>query len=211
MVNEDDYILDIVMAPQNQDGVEKSIDDYSIFKDVKKSGTPYLDNNIPRTAKKNTEYENPSLDIQKIRHEYKCKIRDWKWASRWKNNILQNIIKDDCLDSEWAAMNIKKGDIGNIYKSHIAVPITFMDHAIKHKLDKRLADVLQLKNEGRSILGFICVDHPMTYYFEDKEADSYDNIDINVMYLFADMISLIFIISLMYKEGSDTYVTYKAI
>ncbi len=68
--------------------------------------------------------------------------------------------------------------------------------------------VLDLPDEGRSILGFLFVDHPSTYYFDDAPADSYDNTDLNVMYLFADTLSLVMVTALTYTLGSDTVREY---
>lgn len=98
-----------------------------------------------------------------------------------------------------------------MYKSHLVVPITFRGHAEKGRLDSSLVNILELREDGRSILGFVCVDHPTTYFFDDKRPDSYDNIDVNVLYMFADMISLIFVSALMYTIGSETCDEYVSI
>lgn len=204
-VNDEDDVVDIIMLPSGEIGTKKKIEEYSVFREVVDTGLPYLNNNLPRTAKKNDEFVHKGLDIEAIRRGYRRKIRDLKLISRWRNNLFKKSLNDP----EWAQLS-KNGNAkkNTLYKSHLVVPITFRGHAEKGRLDSSMVDILQLREDGRSILGFVCVDHPSTYFFDDKNSDSYDNIDINMLYMYADMISLIFVTALMYTIGSETCDNY---
>ncbi|MBK1732263.1 hypothetical protein CKO41_10775 [Thiococcus pfennigii] len=73
-----------------------------------------------------------------------------------------------------------------------------------------LVEVLNLPDDGRSILGFLLIDHPATYYFDDAPADSFENLDVNILYLYADTLSLPIVTYLTYTKGSDTVRDYEA-
>ena len=75
-------------------------------------------------------------------------------------------------------------------------------------MNDEMVRVLQLEDGGRSILGFLFVDHPSTYYFHDAEPHNYNNIDVNSLVIFADMISLVIVTKLMYTVGSSTVNEY---
>jgi len=207
-VSDDDDVIDIIMLPSGEIGEPKKIDEYSVFLDVCSTGLPYLNNNLPKTAKNDDDFRHKGLDVNAVKAKYRCKISDWKLIARWRNNIL----KSTSNDSDWAKMAINGGaKKNNFYKSHLVVPITFRGHADRGRLDDSLVNILQLQEDGRSILGFVCVDHPTTYFFDDKRSDSFDNIDVNIMYMYADMISLIFVVALMYTIGSETCEKYESI
>ena len=206
-VSDDDDVLDIIMLPSGEMGTTKKIDEYSVFIEVFSTGLPYLNNNLPKSAKKQEDFKHKGLNIESIRKRYRLKIKDCKLISRWRNNLFNGVAEDH----DWAKMSTNSNASRNgLHKSHLVVPITFRAHAEKGRLDDSMVEILQLRDDGRSILGFVCIDHPLTYYFDDKQPDSYDNIDINIIYMYADMISLLFVTALMYTIGSktcDKYVT----
>lgn len=204
-VNDEDDVVDIIMLPSGEIGTQKKIEEYSVFLEVVATGLPYLNNNLPKTAKKDDEFIHKGLDIESIRKGYRCKMRDSKLLSRWRNNLFKKTLSDP----EWSQLSKNSSSKKNtLYKSHLVVPVTFRGHAEKGRLNSSMVDILQLREDGRSILGFVCVDHQSTYFFDDKDSSSYDNIDVNVLYLYADMISLIFVTALMYTIGSETCDNY---
>jgi len=202
LVTNDDKVLDIIQLPTiNGGGGKKSIKDYTVLDTVIETGKPYLVNDIPRHIKKTAEYKHKGLNINKIRNEYKQPFMDHKVMSRLRINFK----KEPSKDSKWCNMRTgtAKG-YSSLYKSHIVIPITYRRHAEKAGMNDEMIRVLQLEDNGRSILGFLFVDHPTTYYFHDIEPHNYSNIDINTLVIFADMISFVIVTKLMYTVGSTT-------
>lgn len=205
-VTDENYVVDVIQFPSVNGGAPfKEIHDYSVFQDVINGGIPYLDNNIPQTIKKRADYKHRGINLNKVIQEYKLPFTDRKPLSRWINNIL----KVSTNDNDWARMRMGTG-IGydSLYKSHLVIPITYRRHAEMAQLSREMIEVLQLEGEGRSILGFLFVDHPSTYYFDDDPADCFENIDINSLVIFADMISMVIVTKLMYTVGSETVTDY---
>ena len=201
LVDDKDNLVDIIMIPRdkNMNNTPKRIENNTCFMYVCAEGTPYLTNNLPKIARKDKSLLHEGLDVEKIKNEYKPKLIDKKLIARFRNNFFRY----SKLDEEWNNMSDNKNTIQFLYKSHLVVPITYRMHADAKRLDSHMVKTLQLRESGRSILGFICVDHPATYYFDNGHVKSYENIDINIMYVFADMLSLIFVTWLMYTTGSS--------
>lgn len=207
LVNENDDLVSIAMTPRvNANFQPKKIEKNTCFSDIYADGMSYLTNNLPETAKKDKSFLYEGLDIDKIKNEYKLKFRDKKMIARFYNNFK----RQSKPDNEWREMsNDHSNNNQYLSKSHLVVPITFRMHADQKKLSGKMIEILKLREDGRSILGFICVNHLSTYYFDNGSRDSYENIDVNIMYLFADMISLVLITFLMYKDGSKTTNSYR--
>lgn len=201
-VNEQNDVIDLIMLPSGANNLYKKIEDYIVFYSIQSTGLPYLENHLPKAAKYKDDFYHGGLNVDKIKASYKMKQMDKKVFSRFINNFY----KKERVDSEWNNMkSIKDNTTKPLYKSSIAVPITFRAHADKAKLDSHMTETLGIPNEGRSILGFVCADHPATYYFDDGPVETYENIDINTLYIFADMISLVMVAKWMYTDGSRTY------
>ncbi|WP_047534720.1 hypothetical protein [Methylotenera sp. N17] len=183
----------------------KDPEDYTIFSKVIASGTPYLDNNIIFTALKDSEYKHAGLDILKINQT--MGLYSWKvWKKRIPQRIYRLFSGKPDLDRNWKrCFKSNKLTIDNSYKSHLAIPITFRAHAVKSKLNKGFVNLLQLREDGRTILGIIIIDHTDTHYFDHNDVLEPKNIDVNVMYQFADLISLLIVLKLNFSIGSKTY------
>ena len=202
-MGDDNKIVNLIMLPNNEGNVaHKTQEDYTIFEQVVSTGRPYLDNNLPKTSKCEHAYKHAGLNLAKVKTDYKLPFVDKRLISRWRGNIFRSSSRDLMWDECW------HGNQGPHYKSHLAVPITFRAHAERKRLNRRLVEVLELPDGGRSILGFVFLDHPATYYFDDPPAESYENLDINAMYLFADTLSLVMLTALNYLNKSTSVKRY---
>lgn len=204
-ISESGELYDLVVLPARGKEEPKVIGDYSAFQRVVNTGLPYLVNNLPRTIKEDEAFKHPSLNLTAIRGAYKPRILDRKMPARWRNNVLRRSRPD----RTWASMlSEPTPEIETFYKSTLVVPITYREHVDRNKIEPHITRTLGIKEGGRAILGFIVVDHPTTFYFDEGPADSYENIDINVMYKYADLLSFAYIIALMYQSGSQTIRKY---
>ncbi len=202
--NDKSELINLLPDGDYADG-PKNPDDYTIFSNVIANGTPYLDNNIIHTVLNKFEYKHAGLDILRIKKSMK-----FNWLKFWKRRIPQRIYrlfsgKPD-LDEDWKDyFKSNKLVVDNCYKSHMAIPITFRRHASTRQLNQGLIDLLQLRQDGRTILGIIVIDHTDTHYFDHHDVLESENIDVNIMYQFADLISLLIILKLNFSIGSKTY------
>ncbi len=198
--DEEKNLWAIAMLPsKDEDCSPERIENYKSFSDVYENGVAHLENNLPK-AIKNNNYRHNGISVYEIKEKYKLRIQDWKLFARWRNNI----IRHSKLDEKW-------NDISNSkfpYNSRLVVPITYRAHTDKERLDKKMVKMLKLKENRRSILGLLCIDHTATYYFDSGKVRGRQNIDINVMYIYADMLSLVFVTMLMYTIGSSTCDNY---
>lgn len=206
LVDDKDNLVDIIKFPsgENTNFTPKRIEENTCFSYISTNGTPYLTNNLPKTARKEKFFLHEGLNVEKIKNGYKPKLRDRKLIARFCNNFFRCSKPDE----EWKKMSNNQNTIQFLYKSHLVIPITYRLHADAKRLDSQIVKILHLREDGRSILGFICIDHPATYYFDNGRTDSYENIDINVIYLFSDMLSLVLVTWLMYTTGSNTFNNY---
>ncbi|WP_320174484.1 hypothetical protein [Maridesulfovibrio sp.] len=157
------------------------------FEYVKKNGTYYFCNDIPEKAQKGL-YINPRLDSAKI-HQYS--------GLQKKGPTKLTIIKTN-IDNEWIncwknSSNESRDGIKSCYKSTIIIPLTLKNSS----MSDIFLDLTNLDHEGRTIYGFLCFDHINTDYF------CIDDIDLG--YIFADLISLYMIARKNFTERSATY------
>jgi len=137
-------------------------------------GTYYLCNDIPQASVMG-EYYNQSLIREKaIKFKpsfftlFFKKKYDEKWCQCWKDEYC--------------------------YKSTLIIPMTLMNNNMSDEFRKHFA----IKDVGRSIWGYICLDHPETNYFEES-------MDVSIGYIFADIISLYLVTIFLFTEGSQSY------
>jgi len=203
LVDENNRLVDLVMIPKPSESVPDDklcIDNFTSLTTVLGEGIPYLVNSIPAEIMDDDSYFHPEFDVDRIRRSYTKLFSDRKPISILRNNYLKPFI-----DRNWNQMKIGNDITINLHKSHLVVPITYRAHLDKNSLNKEMVRLLKLDGNGRSILGFICVDHMSTYYFNDHSVQSYKNIDINILYVYADLLSLIIVTYLTYTVGSSTY------
>jgi len=204
---EDDSIIEI-SSKSGTPPPSKSLDAYTCFNKVMGDGRPHLDNNLPKTVINSVDgFCHGRLDVEKTKNEYKWRYRFWNCLiiARPLNNYWKTVI----LDKKWNEMAGVDGNATMYYKSHLIVPITFLGHSRRYDYSEKLKRVLNLRDDGRSVIGFLCIDHPTTYYFDGGHPKYYDNLDINICYLFADLLSFVFVTKLMFTDQSDTYKAYK--
>lgn len=189
----------------------KKMADYTPFQEILASGTPYLENNIPKLVCCTEDYKHSGFDLESIREKYKCSI--WSFSIRGIKHAITNWLpisrwnrsKKRHRDAGWNKVATVHENDGTtpVYKSHLIIPITFRAHA--NKIPPELLKVLKLRDNGRSILGFIAIDHPTAHYFDNSNESSQNNIDVNVAFIVADMLSLVRITEFMYTSGSKSY------
>lgn len=215
LCDDENVIKNLVMLPTlGQKQTDKKVDDYTVFTKVLTTGLPYLNNHLPQeiidTIKSGQSFKHKGIDVNSIAKLYSPKFADKKIPARFRNNFFNKSTRDIEWNKICGLPETLTDGISSMYKSHLVVPITFRGHMDENQLDQSLVDILCLSEESRSILGFICIDHPTTHYFDERDVVSFKNIDVNILYMFADMISLIMIIKLMYTTGSTTYTDYQA-
>ncbi len=205
-------VTSIKMSNTNDhdDNKYKTIDEYPVLKKIEEDGCPVLINDLPKLIKKDDKYKydkHHGIDVDKIRTGYRRRHRDKILVSRLWHNLWKKNYKPD---KKWID---KSGgdseDYLSTYKSILAVPVTFREHAIGHTLESKIIRLLKMPKDGRAILGIIYIENADTYYFDDPDPKCFYNIDVNVMYVFADLLSLIVLTRLMYIEGSSTVSEYK--
>jgi hypothetical protein len=208
-VTDEEEVVDIVIAPSAQKRnvvvTGKCAGSYSSLGSVFASGFPYLCNSVPAACIKDVGYKNGDFDLERVREQYRKKVGDSKLLARWQNNFLRKTQ----TDTAWTSLATGASERPQVYKSQLMIPITYRTHADFGRLDANLIDILGLLDDGRSILGLVTVDHPAAYYFDDGPPQSFENIDINILYLFADMLSLIFVTQFMYTIGSESVNQYR--
>lgn len=182
---QNDCIIDIAMIPAIDSSTAKKPKNYTCFRHIDEQGVPFLENHLPKRIKTNVNYTHDGLDCDKVRKNYKIR---WKDRLPFVRFTLNWGGKPE-VDREWAACALYPTE-GPMYKSHLVTPATYRKHACLNKLHPQLQKLLEIDG-GRTILGYICVDHPSTHYFSSGSIDKNQNIDANVMYVFADMLSIV--------------------
>ena len=182
----------------------KKPENHTIFDRVVTHGDKaYLDNCIPLTCKEDREYKDTGLHSTRAA-EYESPKKDGLFLSRLLRSSEAKISKkwNDCRqDSQ------KEG----LCKSHIAVPITFSAHTSAFaERDLSVLKAGHKEDQAPEIHGVIIVDYPETYFFDktSPQAAAYGNADINVLYQFADMLSLAILVNRNYYRTSRTIEEY---
>lgn len=157
------------------------------FVHVRESGEYYFCNNIPNAVTEGS-YINGRIDPQK--------------AKAYVNNDHGNMVTSDerSIDLNWVrcweggntAPNVQQAR--NFYKSTLIVPITLRNN----NLDPLFSQLVTDKNDIRTtIFGFICFDH--------INRDFFNQADISMAYVIADLLSLFYITRSILTEFSTSY------
>jgi len=213
-VDKDRKISPMFITDNSAEYQSKSMDDFTPFKEIIKTGTPYLQNNIPRIVCNQINYIHAGLNLERIRKKYRYGI--WPLNKAGVRHAIMNSMPisrwnrsgKSHRDTDWNSV-APAGESSDttVYKSHLIVPITFRGHG--NKIPRELVKVLKLREDGRSILGFVAIDHPTTHYFDSNTESDSRNIDVNVVFIIADMLSLVRITEFMYTTGSTSYCAFK--
>jgi hypothetical protein len=150
------------------------IDGNSGFAHVQKTGTYFLENDLALAASKGT-YLNPRLDSDLVKKKIrKGKIDSSTWLSCWTDTH----------------------SVSDAYRSTLIIPLTLWNNQIKDEF-KRL---VRISDVGRTIFGYLCIDHSEANYFLEKE-------DVKVGYAFADILSMYIFTRTVNIEVSNTFET----
>lgn len=165
-----------------RDSESSYISDYEIsentgFSEIAKTGKYFLCNNLPKLAASG-KYSNPRINIDLVKKNSRSLSRRTpsldEWKKYWKD---YESIKDD----------------RSFYKSTLIVPMTLWNNELSEEFKKKI----NVKDIGRTIFGFLCIDHVKEDYF--KEAD------VRVGYVFADLISHYIFQRSVYTDLSKTF------
>lgn len=157
---------------------DTAIKNNSGFFSIKQNGRFFLENNIPEAVLQR-DYLNPRLDTSRIKRD----------AASGKT-LTQ--ITDD-WDSYWHDYKPwKKGDT-SFYKSTLIVPLTLWNNDLSSEFKRRIS----IENIDRVIFGFLCFDHRNTNFFDET--------DVNVAYIFADLLCVYVFDRIAYTDASKTF------
>lgn len=177
---------------------EYMIIENSGFQDVRDTGKSYICNDIPKKAAKD-KYYNPRLNNTGVR-EYledleKSKKSDdhEKWIKCWQQ-LKHGEGKEERLTPPPAE---------SCYKSTLIVPMTLLNNDMPEDFKEGFQVPEGFGNENsekdsRLIYGFLCCDHTERGYFKKE-------IDVKILYLFADLLSLYLINWFNYTHYSKTF------
>lgn len=171
-----------------QQGCEASrITDNSGFEHVAARGAYYLNNDIPASTLEGN-YRNPRFDpafLRKLREEQPGGVSLNDWLSIWKDG--------------------ESSDARSHYKSTLIVPLALrtenLSKEFKLLLEERLSGHFRhakWASASQLILGFLCLDHGSTNYF-DAEAD------VALAHIFAGQLSMYVFNRIMLTDCSVTY------
>ncbi|MCP3944968.1 MAG: hypothetical protein GY710_26300 [Desulfobacteraceae bacterium] len=148
---------------------------------------PYMCNKIPEEAGKG-DYENPRLKIDEVK-KYLKKVSD----KRLKSSSIDDSDWRKC----WKRISVENKKIANkpehCYKSTLIIPLTLLDNTLSDGFIKNF----KMKDIGDRVFGYLCLDHVEPEYF------SYE-MDTNIGYIFAKLLSHYFLIYFMFINQSKT-------
>jgi hypothetical protein len=178
---------------------EYPLDDNSGFRVVKKRGVPFICDNIPKRVATG-EYENERIDAALARVY-------WHNRRQEPDTVLEEGFQwDEAWIKCWKVPEDEHGlakevDRVSCYKSTVIIPMTLWNNQLDSAFLRKMSIKAKANEEvSRTIFGYLCFDHVKENYFND-------DIDIDVGYIFADIISLYMIARLIYTELSDTFRT----
>lgn len=173
-VTSEKAIIDIFRDDGSRSKKSVSISENTGFSDAASKGKYYLENNIPEAVCRRG-YKNPRLNPRNAA-DYKQPIvfqprywgEDKEWVKCWDVDTIAPSHPNTC------------------YKSTLIVPMTLVNNPMSEEFYQNTGVGKAVKVD-RLIYGFLCLDHPNRGYFNDT--------DINVGYIFADLLSIYLITS----------------
>lgn len=153
------------------------------FRWIKETGRYFCCPDIPAWAK-DRKYVNPRLNGEGVKL-YRSP------------NFFARILYND--DQEWIKCWKQQGEetpnvLLDCYKSTLIIPMTLMNNQI----DPEFQRITSIGQVGRTHFGFLCFDHQETRFFNERS-------DVEIGYIFADLLSLYFITRLVFVGLSTTY------
>ena len=196
----------------------KKISNHAIFSEVLASSSckAYLDNNIPNSVKVSTQNGSTKLidcDLDPSRVvSYYALMKKITNSLYWARSRRDKCIK---LDEDWYKCIKDNAGKDTFCKSHLSVPITFSGHLESLKLESVAALKRQENNKDgyeNGNLGVLVVDYPEAHFFDktDPKMSQYGNTDVNLMYFFADLLSMALLLQRDYLTSSSTVNSYQS-
>lgn len=193
---EKDHIVQLIREKKVTYRSEYPLEDNSGFLFVKNHGRYFKCDDIPKSivtdgyrnaridptlAHAYYEQQNMSSTKSSDNHEFQF---DELWVKCWKQD----------------AGGTSPIDPTSCYKSTIIIPMTLWNNKLAPSFVRRLSEKQKraIDTKARTIFGYLCFDHVEENYFND-------DVDIDVGYIFADIISLYMITRAIYTELSTTY------
>ena len=168
---------------------DQTIADNSGSEHVFGKGKFFLCNDIIDAIHKE-KYNNSRINCWQLRSHLKNhkRVKDHsEWTSFWKHNV-----KSDSDE------NIRPSP-ESCYQSTLIIPMTLYRNELSE--DFRTHFEIPKQNSGeeksRAIWGLLCLDH--------RESSYFDELDVSVGYIWADILSLYLINALMYTDHSCTF------
>jgi len=192
-----DHIVQLIREKKVNYPSEYPLEDNSGFLYVKNHGRYFKCDDIPKSIV-DDDYRNARIDTTLARAYYEHRNAasakssdqgfqfDQSWVKCWKP-------PQDDRDPPSPI------DPTSCYKSTIIIPMTLWNNKLAPSFLMELRKkAKEAKEYARTLFGYLCFDHVEENYFSD-------DIDIDVGYIFSDIISLYMITRSIYTELSTTY------
>lgn len=182
-----DYIVDVFRDDQSVPRSKFPLSANSGFQKIRANGVFFLCNDTT-AVNKNTgelEYRNSRIDVQRVikyKKPQKNSFPDLEWAQCWKDFSPSNPSHEESLVA-----------LRSFYKATLVVPITVTNHYFRDDFRR----LLHIEKMERAIFGYLCFDHVLENYFQPE--------DIEVGYIFADLMSLYFVTRFEHVTLSKPY------
>ena len=181
------YIVDVFREDGGISSLTYKVCENTGFHSVQKDGKYYKCDSIPKAVIKGN-YINPRLNPD-LAKRYKPSA--WR---RFKQRLSRKRFDEDWAEC-WIDYEPEKGNWPSCYKSTLIIPMTLINN---HQSSKFIQNTMVgVSKDARSIYGFLCFDHTEEEYFNDD--------DINIGYIAADLLSFYMINELNFTEYSSTY------
>lgn len=184
------------IEPILRDTQVKYVSDYLLstntgFIYVKSNGKYFLCNNIPASIATG-EYVNARIDKAA--------------AIKYFNNVnkkrtVNGNATEIVYDSDWSECWLSCSETGkkvedpkSCYKSTLIIPLTLWNNRLEPLFFEKIGAKTK---DGRSIFGYLCLDHISENYFNSS--------DVDMGYIFADILSLYWMTRSIYTDYSETY------
>lgn len=191
-----DHIVQLIRDKKVNYQSDYPLEDNSGFVFVKNHGRYFKCDDIPKSIVTDG-YRNARIDTNLARAYYEQNAASADLSDNHGLHFDESWVK--C----WAPPQGEGNppvDPNSCYKSTVIIPMTLWNNKLAPPFLMRLREKQkrEINTEARTILGYLCFDHVETDYFND-------DMDIDVGYIFADILSLYMMTRSIYTELSTTY------
>lgn len=174
-----DYIVPLIRDKEVSYLSEYPLESNYGFIFVKNNGTHFRSDDIPKDIAEGT-YHNARINHELATAYYKQRnqdptLSDESWAKCWDPPTRHSS-----------------------YKSTVIIPMTLWNNDLTQEFLTKMEIKAHKDTISRTVFGYLCFDHVKEHYFDD-------NADIDMGYIFADMLSLYMITVYIYTERSETF------